>query len=220
MWALCRARGVTPALLVVPNWHGVWPLDSAPAFVDWLRDCANAGAELFLHGERHDEVGLPRGWADARRAFGKTGQEGEFLTLDEAAARERIDRGLALLGRLGLTPIGFVAPAWLARPGCMRAVEKAGLAYSETDTAILVHRRRDTSRIPSPVVRWSGRTVFRARASAIVAAVRWHTQRTARHVRVALHPADLEHPASARSVALELDRWLADRGVSRYAELR
>ncbi|HYW50833.1 MAG TPA: DUF2334 domain-containing protein, partial [Gemmatimonadaceae bacterium] len=38
LWALCRARGATPALLVVPDWHGKWPLRDSPAYVAWIRD--------------------------------------------------------------------------------------------------------------------------------------------------------------------------------------
>ena len=30
LWELCRRRGVTSALLVVPNWHGEWPLEQYP----------------------------------------------------------------------------------------------------------------------------------------------------------------------------------------------
>lgn len=219
LWAMCRARDVTPALLLVPNWHGAWPLDESPAFVRWVRTCADAGAEILLHGERHDEVGAPRGWRDEVRAWGKTAREGEFLTLDERAARERIDRGLALFSRLGLNAAGFVPPAWLARAGCGRAVAAAGLRYSEDDGAILVHDARGARRIPSPVVRWSSRTPMQAYGSAAVAAVRWRVQRRARHLRLAFHPADLDHPATARSAATALDRWLADRPASRYTDL-
>jgi uncharacterized protein len=219
LWAMCLARAVTPALLVVPNWHGTSPLDKSPAFVGWLRDCADAGAEILLHGERHDEVGLPRGWRDHARAWGKTAREGEFLTLDEPAARDRIDRGLALFERLGLRPVGFVPPAWLARASCGRAVAAAGLRYSEDDGAILVHDPRGPRRIPSPVVRWSGRTAVRAYGSAAVSEIRWRMHRGARDVRLAYHPADLDHQATARSGAAALDRWLSDRPVSRYADL-
>ncbi|MFI5236231.1 MAG: DUF2334 domain-containing protein, partial [Gemmatimonadales bacterium] len=56
--AMCTAIGVAPALLVVPDWHGQWPLERHPAFVRWLRERADAGAEIILHGERHDESGL------------------------------------------------------------------------------------------------------------------------------------------------------------------
>jgi len=214
---LCRDRGVLPALLVVPNWHGGWPLDRHPAFVEWIVARGAEGAEIFLHGERHDEEGLPRRWRDSWRAWGKTAREAEFLTLDEPAARERIDRGLAALRVLGLSPIGFVPPAWLARASCDRAVSAAGLQFSEDDDSILVHPRRE--RIPSPVIRWSGRTPLRARGSAVVAAARWRVQRSAPHVRIALHPSDLDHSATARSAAEWVRRWVAQRPPTRYADL-
>jgi uncharacterized protein len=176
---------------------------------------------MFLHGERHDEVGSPRGWRDAARAWGKTAREGEFLTLDESAARERIERGVALFNRLGIEPTGFVAPAWLTRPGgaCARAVAAAGLLYSEDDGAVLVHHPDGDRRVPSPVVRWSSRTTARAYGSAVVSAARWHVQRTAPCVRLALHPSDLNHPVTARSATVALDRWLSSRRPSRYADV-
>ncbi|HWZ58846.1 MAG TPA: polysaccharide deacetylase family protein [Gemmatimonadaceae bacterium] len=217
LWSLCRERGVTPALLVVPNWHGDWPLAQHPAFVRWVRERADDGAEIFLHGERHDEVGSPRTLRDSWRAFNKTNREGEFLTLDAPAARERIDRGLTLFAQLGLTPIGFVPPAWLARDACYEAVAGAGLHFAEDDTAIAVLPRRRW--VPSPVVRWSGRTPFRARASAVVADGRWRMQRHAKVMRIAFHPSDLDHPASARSATRTLERWLGDRQPARYRDL-
>lgn len=217
LWALCRAHGVTPALLVVPDWHGAWPLEAHPAFVQWVRDRAADGAEIFLHGERHDEVGLPRRWIDHWRAFNRTAREGEFLTLDAPAARERIERGLARFARLGLEPIGFIPPAWLARDACYAVAADCGLAFSESDTAVALLARR--AWIDSPVVRWSGRTAFRARASAVVADLRWATQRRAPCVRIAFHPGDLDHPACAESIARALPRWLGDRPATRYADL-
>jgi uncharacterized protein len=201
----------------VPNWHGASPIESDAAFVAWVRARAAAGAELFLHGERHDEVGLPRGWQDAWRAWGKTAREGEFLTLDEGPAYERIAHGVERLAALGLPPIGFVPPAWLARPACAAAVRRAGLGYSEDDRSILVLERGE--RLASPVVRWSGRTPLRARGSAVVAAARWRLERDVPVMRIALHPADLDHPITARSLRHWLARWLADRPATRYAAL-
>ncbi len=217
LWELCRQHGIVPALLVVPNWHGDWPLEAHPEFVAWVRGCAAEGAEVFLHGERHDEVGLPRGWRDTWRAWGKTAREGEFLTLEEPAARARIDRGVALLHRLGLPPVGFVPPAWLARESCVRAVSAAGLQFSEDDASITLHA--PGKRLPSPVVRWSGRTPMRARGSALVATARWRLQHDAPHIRIALHPSDLDHPVTARSIARWLARWATARTPSRYADL-
>jgi hypothetical protein len=215
LWGLCAARGITPALLVVPDWHGAWRLDAHPECVSWIRARAAEGAELFLHGFRHDEVGLPRAFRDEWHAWGRTDGEGEFLTLDRAAAAERIGHGLELLRELGLVPIGFVPPAWLAREDGFLAARDAGLPLSEDDGAVRLGPRR----LPSPALRWSGRSALRARGSAVVAAARWRLHQGAALVRIALHPGDLAHPASARSVERELDRWLAVRRPVTYSSL-
>lgn len=217
LWALCREHRVTPALLVVPDWHGRWPLAKSPAFVAWVRGRVTQGAEVMLHGERHDERGLRRGPVDALRAFGRTDGEGEFLTLRRAAAEDRIARGLALLRALDLAPVGFVPPAWLMRRDTVDAARVLGLRVTEDDGA--VHDLRRARRLPSPAVRWSGRGVLRAHLSARVADARWRWQRDAELVRVALHPGDLAHPATAASVAEHLSRWAMDRHVVRYADV-
>ena len=217
LWALCRERGATPALLVVPQWHGAWPLRDAPDYVAWIHARVAEGAEVFLHGERHDEVGLPRSLRDEVHALGRTAREGEFLTLDHEEASARIGRGLALFSSLGLSPIGFVPPAWLCRTGTHTACAQHGLQVLEDDGAVYLLQRRVT--LPSPVLRWSGRTPMRARGSALQAALRWRTQRHAPHFRIALHPMDLEHPITRQSVTDELDRWLAARPARTYASL-
>lgn len=217
LWNLCQEFGVTPALLVVPNWHGTWPLAQHAAFCHWLRRCASNDAEIFLHGERHDEVGLQRSAVDGLRALGRTAREGEFLTLDRARAGERIARGLQTLREQALSPIGFVPPAWLAREQTYTAVRDAGLTYSEDSHGVRVHARNQT--LAAPAVRWSGRTTNRAHASAMVASLRWRVQRNQPLVRLALHPQDLEHPVSAKSVYKEVRRWLSLGAVGRYADL-
>jgi predicted deacetylase len=206
LWQLCTERRVTPALLVVPDWHGAWALDRHPEFVEWLRARAADGAEIVLHGERHDEAGLPRRVGDSLRAWGRTAGEGEFLTLDSVAAGERIARGLASLQRLGLRPVGFVPPAWLAREEGHRAVGAAGLGFSEDQRTVRFFP--SGQKVRSPVVRWSARSSARAWGSAAVARARWMLQRRQPLLRVALHPQDLAHPATARSLGVNLDRWL------------
>ena len=217
LWALCADRGIVPGLYVVPDWHGGSPIEGDAAFAQWLRDRAGDGAELFLHGERHDEVGLPRTWRDELRAFGRTNKEGEFLTLDYDAARARIDRGVARLRALGLTPIGFVPPAWLAKQATHAAVRDAGLAVSESDSAIFVHAVGVT--IASPVLRWSARGAFRSYGSVLQERIRWLTQRRTPVMRIALHPADLDHPAVERNIHAALDAWTRVRTPARYREL-
>jgi uncharacterized protein len=217
LWDMCASRGIVPALLVVPNWHGQWPLEAHPGFTTWLRDRIQEGAELVLHGDRHDETGLPRGLADRWRAWGRTDCEGEFLTLDAAAARLRVGRALARMAALGLKPTGFVPPAWLAREATYQAAAAAGFRFSEDDRSV---RLLTTGRrVRSPVVRWSTRTVARAWGSVAVAASRWGLQRGTNCARIALHPPDLDHAATARSIGRNLDRWLDLHRPGKYSDV-
>lgn len=218
LWSLCAERRLRPALLVVPNWHGQWQLHLHPAFVGWLRDCASQGAEIILHGERHDEVGLPRRPGDRWRAWGRTAGEGEFLTLSEPQAYERIARGRRYLQDLGLNPRGFVPPAWLAREDGFRAVPRAGLEFSEDDRCIRLFP--SAQRVHAPVVRWSSRSPVRAWGSVAVAGGRWLLQRRSAVARLALHPQDLDHHATARALPRALDQWLSLHRPISYAELR
>ena len=217
LWEMCLRVGVTPALLVVPDWHGQWPLEEYSEFVAWVRARAENGAEIVLHGERHDEAGLPRRVKDSWKALGQTEREGEFLTLEEPAARDRIVRGLSLLRRLGLNPTGFIPPAWLVRESLLPTLAELGFDFTEDATGIRVLPSGE--RIPSPVVRWSARTPVRAWGSTAVAAARWRLQRDAAWPRLALHPQDLRHAATARSLVRALERWCGHHAPGRYADL-
>jgi uncharacterized protein len=217
LWRLCESRGVIPGLLVVPDWHGETAVESDAAFAAWLRARAAQGAEIFLHGERHDEAGLPRTLRDEIRAFGRTNREGEFLTLGYETARARIDRGIARLRAIGLDPVGFVPPAWLAKTATHAAVRDAGLLVSEDDGVVYVHAPERS--IASPVVRWSGRGFVRAYGSVAFERLRWWLQRREPVMRIALHPGDLAHPATASSIERGLDAWLSVRRQTFYREL-
>ena len=162
-------------------------------------------------------MGLPRAWGDELRAFGRTNREGEFLTLGYNAARDRIDRGLERLRTLGLEPVGFVPPAWLARQDTHVAAKDAGLAVSENENTVFVHAKDVALR--SPVLRWSSRGSVRAYGSAFQARLRWMLQRRAPLVRIALHPSDLEHPVTLVSLERSLHEWLAVRAPIRYGSL-
>lgn len=217
LYRLCTGRGITPALLVVPNWHGDWPLDAHPRFLNWLRARQDDGAELMLHGHRHDEVGLTRRWSHYVRAAGRTAREAEFLALGAVEASARIERGLELMLTVGLRPIGFVPPAWLGTADGQRAAATAGLWITEDERDVYFLDR--CVRVRSPVVRWSARTAWRARVSAAVAWARRVTVSDHPVVRVALHPRDLAHPATAGSVSLTMDALAAHRMASPYALL-
>ena len=217
LWQLCRAQGITPGLLLVPDWHGEWPIERYPHFMDWVRARSRDGAEIILHGERHDEVGLPRAWRDTVRALGRTAREGEFLTLDGDSARQRVTRGLARLADQQLMPVGFIPPAWLAGAVTHEVVRESGLAFSEDADSVQLHARGE--RVRAPALRWSGRTTLRAWGSRAMASVRWRTWQQEPLLRLALHPQDLNHPVVAASVERDIARWARARTVIRYDEL-
>ncbi|MES2176886.1 MAG: polysaccharide deacetylase family protein [Gemmatimonadota bacterium] len=217
LWAICAERRIEPALLVVPNWHGQWPLGGSLSFLTWIRQRADAGAEVFLHGERHDEFECHRSVRDSLRAFGRTDAEGEFLALSCDESYERISRGAATLRACGLEPIGFVPPAWLGHRGLPAVVASAGLRFSEDESNVHLHER--AMFIEAPVTRWSARTHLRAKASSMVAALRWYAERASPCVRVALHPQDLVSTDVRHSIEATLDRWLTAHYPWTYASL-
>lgn len=218
LWDLCAAVGVRPALLVVPNWHGAWPLDRYPEFLAWLEGRAGEGSVILLHGWRHDEAGSRRRWVDEFRSWrgGETAREAEFLTLEASVASARIDRGLSMLRAIGLEPLGFVPPAWLAQPTTHQAVAEAGLRMSEDERWIYLH---PGDALAAPCIRWSARTAVRSYGSALVAEGRWVIHRNAPLVRLALHPGDLSHGLVRRSIVRTLERWLSRTEVVGYDRL-
>lgn len=205
------------ALLVVPNWHGAWPLGAFATFAAGLRQRAAAGAEIVLHGLRHDEVGQRRTLAHRARTFGRTDREGEFASLAAPEAAARIDQGLAVLRAAGLEPIGFVPPAWFARPELEPVVRDAGLAFTEDTHAVTAvgHGQR----IPAPATCWSTRRAWRRAGSVVVAAARLRLERARPLVRVAFHPPDAQWPGVLTSCRRTLEVLLERRVVITYGEL-
>ena len=206
------------ALLVVPNWHGAWPLAGYPEFAGQLRERAASGVEILLHGLRHDEVGLPRPLAHRLRTFGHTDREGEFASLAPVEASARIARGVAALRDAGLEPLGFVPPAWLARPTLARVVQEEGLRLTEDARAVVV-LNGEARRMAAPATCWSTRRRWRAAGSVLVAALRLRLERTRPLVRVALHPPDADVPAVLASCRRTLSELLARRRVTTYREI-
>ncbi len=221
LWERCRAAGITPALFVVPNWHGQWKLGDHPEFVQWLQQCAEAGSDVFLHGDRHDEVGHRRSIFDHARALGRTAHEGEFLSLDAWQARERIERGVLYLWSLDLRPIGFVPPAWLAPAHTHDVVRDVGLDLSENEPHVFVHQAPSstTTALRAQAVRWSSRAAWRAHASRAVVGWHWRVSRHFGSMRLALHPQDLQHPVTAHSVRRAITDWAGVATPMRYRDL-
>jgi predicted deacetylase len=218
-WTACqrlleavRPVGAPITWLVTPHHHRRTRIDADPAFVAALRARVAAGDEIALHGYYHVDDALPprspTAWFE-RRVL--TAGEGEFAALTCAAAESRIASGLALLVTVGLAPTGFVAPAWLMSPGTRRALRTSGLAYACSRDALLP--LPDGPPVVAPSLVWSARSAWRRRASLV-----WNRARLVRCaraplLRVALHPADAEHPQVLRAWT-ELMGRLADSRVA------
>lgn len=118
-----------PTLNIVPNWHGAFPLCSAPSLVRLLQAQSDLGSELVLHGFEHHRAGPLRGPAHLRlRADLFAGDAAEFLTLAPERAAQRIQEGRAVLVRAGLpTPSSFCAPGWLLAPDLAPVLQECGI---------------------------------------------------------------------------------------------
>jgi predicted deacetylase len=212
--AACAARGIQPALLVVPDFHRQAPLLSNPAYCARLRQLQEKGSEVFLHGFFHQSrprppegVGRLR-WLLAQKVV--SAGEAEFADVTPAEAEERLTKGEAVLQEAGLRVDGFVPPAWSMEPWLVPMLARRGYRYCE-----------DHLHIYDPVAGASRASVVLNYASRSQARL-WSTVaycRVARHAaalfpaRVALHPADLQSPILRFELGGLLD-WAIGHQVS------
>jgi hypothetical protein len=204
------------ALLVVPDWHGQWPLDRHTAFVDDLLRRQADGAEVFLHGYRHDEAGFRRTWMQRVKIAGRTAASAEFYLAPPDEAARRLDLGLALFARLGLNPAGFVPPAWLHRPGLADQLQRRSLAITEGFWAV-----RDLAtgrRVFAPALSWSTARRWRSHLTAGIAGARRGLETARTLVRVAIHPPDIERGVVSPSLRQTLASLSAARRAMGYRE--
>ena len=202
------------ALFVVPNWHGAWPLGEHPTFAAELRRRREDGAEIFLHGFRHDEAGHRRSLSERLRVFGRTAGSAEFMMLSQAEAAERLDRGIADLGALGLDPVGFVPPAWLFAPHTRALMEERGLTLTESFGWI--ECLRTGRRVFAPALSWSTARTWRSRVTASLVRARTTLERPRSLTRVAIHPPDIDTPVVRASLERALTTLVRGRAVGCY----
>lgn len=206
---MCARVEAKPALLVVPNFHGRWPLLDHPAFCAKLRELQRAGHEIYLHGFFHksrvnEDAALParRGAPPSRVAWlfaqkVASGGEAEFSDVSREEAIERLDRGEAMLREAGLTIDGFIAPAW-SMPGWLLPI-LASRGYRFCEDHLKVYDPAKGRAKASVVLNYASRS--RARIASTVAYCR--VARYARAVlpaRIAIHPGDMRVPLLRREV--------------------
>jgi hypothetical protein len=180
---------------VVPCWHGrsIEGLES-----DFVPFVVSTFGEIVQHGYTHrqDRPGL---------LSLLTGCSDELVGLPRREVRHRLELGRELLRRaLGVTPAGFVPPAWQAGRATVSDLKECGFRYLATFGAFLV---ADGPTIPlaiwswdwgvlrslGPVGPWLGDVSWRLRSTTLPCVV--------------VHPADVDRGYLPRIVEV-IDRLL------------
>lgn len=205
------------AMLVVPNHWGDAPIVPGSPFAGRLRQWADAGVEMFLHGYFHRDEATHAKASDRLRARLMTAGEGEFLGLSQEEAAERIAAGRKLIADIiGRDIDGFVAPAWLYGLGAMQALEADAISLAEDHWRVWSPvQQRDLAR--GPVITWASRTRARLASSLVAAAALRYVPMPV--LRVGVHPPDCRHAALVRSIDRTLATVVRSRRVGRYGEL-
>ncbi|ROL65520.1 DUF2334 domain-containing protein [Pseudomonas vranovensis] len=182
--------------LVVPDFHKRNALEQAPGFRLMLDRRLQRGDEMALHGYFHaDDSPPPRSPRDyfMRRIYT---WEGEFYSLDQAQARQRLEAGIDLFRRYDWPLAGFVAPAWLMSDGTRQALRQLPLRYTSDPQHIF--QLPDFTPIAAPGLVWSARSRWRRGLSKVLCDVREARLRQAPVIRLGLHPVDMRHGFSRR----------------------
>jgi predicted deacetylase len=215
---LARAGIGRVSLLVIPDHHRRGNITADAGFGAWLRGLVAAGHEAVLHGYTHlreRRTGETAGTRFITRFY--TAGEGEFFDISLDNARGLLARGREEIAQCaGVTPAGFVAPAWLLSAEGEAAARELSFAYttrlkSVTDLA--------TGRIRySQSLCWSVRGRWRRVVSLAWNHVLFEALRPNPLLRLSIHPPDLAHPAIWRQIQLLAGRALEDREPITYRE--
>ena len=205
------------SLLVVPNYHHCGSSMDDRGFVRWLQDLEAQGHEIAIHGYFHER---PR--RDGERVREKfftrlyTNGEGEFYDLDYDEAFRRITRARDEFAKAGLTPRGFVAPAWLLGSAAERAAADAEMEYTTRLTG--VRDLRFGNNFLARTLAYSVRSGWRRVASLAWNGALARQLAGAQLARVSIHPPDPDHPEIWQQILRLTDRLVENRTATTYRD--
>ena len=208
------------AMLVVPDYWGVAPLQKSRSFQRKLRDWSGQGVEMFLHGWHHRADCLPHKRLDRVLGNFMTAGEGEFLAMDRLNAVQKMRDGRKLIEDIISSPVsGFVAPAWLYGEGALEAMRD--LQFSMAEDHLRVWNPISGETLASgPVVTWASRSAVRTASSLAFARMAPAILSRFPVARVAVHPGDVSKSSILTSIDHCMARLLAQgRTPSRYSDL-
>jgi uncharacterized protein len=205
------------SLLVVPNYHHRGCSTEDREFVRWLQALETKGHEIVIHGYFHERP-RQRDESLSQKLFTRfyTKGESEFYDLDYDEALRRINQAREEFTAAGLTPRGFIAPAWLLGAPGEQAAADAELEYTTRLTGIRDLRSRET--FPARTLAYSVRSGWRRTTS-----LAWNSllaQRLAEAplARISIHPPDRDHPEIWDQILRLTDRLLENRNATTYRD--
>ena len=205
------------SLLVVPNYHHQGSAVQDRQFVSWMRDLESQGHEIVIHGYFHDRPRRENETLQQRlmtRSY--TSDEGEFYDLDYDEALRRITAARDEFRAVGLTPRGFIAPAWLLSSDAERAARDAEMEY--TTRLRTVHDLRTGEEFSAFSLVYSVRSDWRRGASLIWNATLRLLVKENPLVRLSIHPPDYSYPAIWRHIVDLVEKMGEARTPTTYRD--
>lgn len=212
---LIEQRGIRASLLVVCGPRSGQRLPDDPALVAWLRAAVERGHEVAVHGWNHTaEPGHCSRRALANRVIASG--RAEFAALAEDAARGRLERCLDVMDGVGLRPVGFTPPGWLASSETLDALFRLGFAYSTNHLSVIDLWLDRTFRIPAVCQR--PRSSLSAIDGSLVRRIAVRRLTHGEDLRLALHPSHADDERLLETTRCLLDVAACGRTLT-YAEL-
>ena len=204
---LLEPAGHRVALLIVPG------LAWTPDGVARLRAWAKAGYELAGHGWVHRRT--PRTLYHRLHALVISRDQAEHLSASRETVRELVDRGRAWFAEQRLPdPSFYVPPAWAMGRLRPEDLADAGYRVAETQWGFLDLTRGAPGAaevLSTPLIGFEADTAWRDFALGVFNARQVaRARRTARPLRLGMHPFDLElrRAGEARARVREVEVWM------------
>ncbi|HEY5894567.1 MAG TPA: polysaccharide deacetylase family protein [Chthoniobacterales bacterium] len=211
-----HAAGVPRAsLLVIPNHHHRGHFLDDPALCDWLKARAAEGDEIVVHGYFHERDSKDRESVKDRLITEVyTAGEGEFFDISRAEADEKLGMALAEFAELGLSPTGFVAPAWLLSVEGKESVRNNGFRYTTTLRGIVDIQAGVV--YPAQSLVYSVRSAWRRQSSKVWNPFLKGTLAKTPVIRLGIHPPDWKFPAIRAQILRFAASLARERDVTTY----
>jgi uncharacterized protein len=208
------------ALLVVPDFHREGRLDDNAAFARRLRGWADDGCDIFLHGFTHLDETSHASFSAGLKARRLTAGEGEFLGLSYSDASQKLIDGRKMVEDITGRPVaGFIAPAWLYSADSMRAMANQGFTLCE-DHFRVWNPQNGAVYARGPVVTYASRSPTRLLSSLLWSRTATIALSTAKTVRFAVHPHDVDAPERVAEISRALRVFSRSHNPSSYQDLQ